>query len=204
MKTSRAITATLTLTVALAVAGCSSDNTPTKDPSTPGATSTETGTATPSASNEPEVPSDWQTASVGAAQLQVPSDWRVTSDGDDSQTIRAPKDAIGISPGFGNLQANVYRNDGTEGELEELADLHEKDLSKDLAKLKRLPNETINGSLFFHFLGETENKWQDVYGTLAPEAGDQVTVTWDFNKADIDRKGSEALITQIMPTYKVL
>lgn len=204
MKTSRAIAATLTLTVALAVVGCAADDTPTNDPSTPGATNTDPGNATPSESNEPNVPSDWQTASVGAAQLQVPSDWVVTSDGDDSQTIRAPKDSIGISPGFGNIQANVYRTEGTEDELEELAKLHEKDLSKDLTNLDRLPNETINDALFFHFRGETENKWQDVYGTLAPKAADQVTVTWDFNKADIDRKGAEALIAQIMPTYKIL
>jgi hypothetical protein len=98
----------------------------------------------------------------------------------------------------------VYRTEGTEEELEELAKLHEKELSKDLTNLKRLSNETINGALFFHFQGETENKWQDVYGTLAPEAADQVTVTWDFNKSDIDRTGAEELIAQIMPTYKVL
>lgn len=197
MKTSRAIAATLTLTVALTVAGCASDDTPTNDPSTPGA-------ATPSESGGPDVPSDWQTASAGAAQLQVPPEWTVTSGGDDAQSMRAPKDEIGISPGFGNIQANVYRTEGTEEELEELAKLHEKDLSKDLTNLKRLPNETINGALFFHFRGETENKWQDVYGTLAPEAAEQVTVTWDFNKSDIDRKGAEELIAEIMPTYKVL
>ena len=201
MKTSRATSlATLALTLALTAVGCGSDD----NPSAPGATSSAAGTATPSESDESDVPSDWRTASVGAAQLQVPSDWTVRSDGDDSQSLRAPNDEIGISPGFGNIQANVYRTKGTEKELEELAKLHERDLSKELTDLERLPNETINGALFFHFRGETDNKWQDVYGTLAPKAADQVTVTWDFNKSDIDRKGAEALISRIMPTYKVL
>ncbi len=91
-----------------------------------------------------------------------------------------------------------------EDAVDALADLREEALAKDLKNLKRLPNETINGSIFYHFQGENEHTWQDHYGTVLPGGDDRVTMSWDFNKADIDRKGAEALIAQIMPTYKVL
>ncbi|MEU6137783.1 hypothetical protein [Nocardioides sp. NPDC047086] len=90
--------------------------------------------------------------------------------------------------------------------MEGLAKLVNDQLKGDssLAKLERLPDETINGNLFYHFRAETEFTWQDHYGTVASTTRDQVTVTWEFNKSDIDRKGAEALIAPIMATYEVL
>ena len=110
-----------------------------------------------------------------------------------------------MSPGFGTLSSAPNAGGGEgEGVVDEWAELREESLAKDLTNLKRLPNETINGSVFYHFQGEDEHTWQDHYGTVAAGGADRITVTWDFNKADIDRKGAEALIAQIMPTYKVL
>ncbi|NGN92361.1 hypothetical protein G5C66_06345 [Nocardioides sp. KC13] len=124
---------------------------------------------------------------------------------DQQQTMRAPKDSIGLSPGSGNIQAGPNAGGG-EGEsaVEEWAKLSEKTLADDVQNLKRLPNETINGSVFYHFQGEGEGFWQDHYGTVTPNGDDRVTITWHFNQTDIDRKGAETLIAQIMPTYKVL
>lgn len=124
---------------------------------------------------------------------------------DQAQTMRAPKDSIGISPGAGNILAGPHAGEGDgESAVNALAVLREDALAKDLKDLKRLPNETINGSTFYHFQGEDDHTWQDHYGTVLPGGDDRVTISWDFNKADIDRKGAAALIAQIMPTYKVL
>ena len=121
--------------------------------------------------------------------------------------MSAPRNKVGLSPGSGEIMAGVYSTDGeVKTALDELAGLRDKSLKKDssFTKLEKLPNETINGSLFYHFRGETEYTWEDHYGTLVPDAGRQVTVVWSFNKSDIDRKGAEALIAPIMATYEVL
>ncbi|MFE6646562.1 hypothetical protein ACFVJS_08380 [Nocardioides sp. NPDC057772] len=163
-----------------------------------------------SASSDPgadgsNVPSDWQVATVGPAQLQIPPDWTLESIADQQQTMRAPKDSIGLSPGFGNILADPNAGGGEgEGAVDEWAKLTENALIDDVQNLKRLPNVTINGEVFYHFQGEGEGFWQDHYGTVVPGGEDRVTITWRFNQADIDRKGADALIAQIMPTYKVL
>lgn len=119
--------------------------------------------------------------------------------------MRAPEDAIGISPGAAILQGGVHAGEGDdEAAVDALAALEEKALADDVQNLKRLPNETINGSTFYHFQGDTGHEWEDHYGTVVPGGDHSVTVTWRFTKSDIDRKGAEALIAQIMPTYKVL
>lgn len=119
----------------------------------------------------------------------------------------APKSNVGLSPGSGEISTGVYSADGdVETVLNELAGLRGKALKKDASftVLQQMPNETINGSLFYHFRAETEYTWEDHYGTLVPDAARQVNVVWSFNKSDIDRKGAEALIAPIMATYETL
>lgn len=196
------IIATLTVAVAGFTGGCGSEETP-AEPTTSASADATSGGA--SESSTPSIPSDWKVASVGLAQLQVPPDWALSSHADQAQTMRAPKDSIGLSPGAGNILADPHAGDGDdESAVDALADLREEALAKDLKNLKRLPNETINGSIFYHFQGEDDHTWQDHYGTVLPGGDDRVTVSWDFNKTDIDRKGAEALIAQVMRTYKVL
>lgn len=184
------------------MAGCGSEE-PDADPTEPAGTSAPSS-PDPNAEGS-DVPSDWQAASAGPAQLQVPPDWTLDSMANQQQTMRAPKDSIGLSPGSGNIQAGPNAGGG-EGEsaVEEWAKISEHTLADDVQNLKRLPNETINGSVFYHFQGEGEGFWQDHYGTVTPDGDDRVTVTWHFNQTDVDRNGAEALIAQIMPTYKVL
>lgn len=144
-------------------------------------------------------------AAIQSAQLQVPADWSLTSTRVSSQTLKAPKDPLGISSqGTGIFQDNEYAGGVDSRAIDELAEMREKSLTKDFENVKRLPNETINGSEFYHFQSETETYWQDHYGTVVPDGSKQVTVFWYFQKALLDRKGAEALIAQIMPTYKVL
>lgn len=198
---SRSIT-TVAPAVALTLSftGCgTSDDPVTKPP--------KSSTAASPSPAEASVPADWEAASVEIAQLHAPADWSVQTGGKQILTLRAPKNEIGLSPGAGHMSADVY---STEGEvtaaLDELAGLRGKTLEDDssLTGLKRLPNETINGSPFYHFRAESEFTWEDHYGTLVPDADRQVTVVWSFNKSDIDRKGADALIAPIMATYEVL
>ena len=201
---SRAMTiASLTLTAVAALTACGADNSPTKGTATNSASSDSDGTS-PSETSGLDVPADWQSASVEVAQLHVPPDWTLSSSGDLSLTARAPKDSVGISPGGATFQGGVHAGSGDgEAAVEALADLEEKPLTEDVQNLKRLPNETINGSIFYHFQGDTAYEWEDHYGTVVPGGDRRVTVTWRFTKADIDRNGAEALIDQIMPTYEV-
>lgn len=205
MRTFRAITlAALALAVAGAAVGCGSEA-PTPDPTKGPSASENPGGTTGSESDGPAVPSDWKVASADVAQLQVPPDWTVTSNADQTQTMRAPKDSIGVSPGSGNIVAGPHAGDGDgESAVNALADLRQDELARDLKNLKRLPNETINGSIFYHFQGEDEYTWQDHYGTVVPGGDDRVSMSWDFNKSDIDRKGADTLIEPIMATYEVL
>ncbi|MGH8078836.1 MAG: hypothetical protein ACREPE_16165, partial [Lysobacter sp.] len=186
---------------ATAVSGCGQDD---KLPEDPAGTS-DSATTEPSEPSGPEVPADWQVASVDVAQLQVPPDWTISSSGDLSLTVRAPEDAIGISPGAATFQGGVHAGEGDDAAaVDALAALEEKALADDVQNLKRLPNETIDGSIFYHFQGDTGREWEDHYGTVVPGGDHHVTVTWRFTKTDIDRKGAEALIAQIMPTYRTL
>lgn len=206
MRTSRTIPiASLAIALSIILVGCGNDNEgPGTDPAT--APSSSEASTSPS-SSVPSVPADWQVASVNVAQLQVPPDWTLSSNRKQSQTMRAPTNSVGLSPGSGGLMAGAYGADGDLSDaVEGLAELVHDQLKGDssLANLERLPDETINGTLFYHFRAETEFTWQDHYGTVAATTRDQVTVTWEFNKSDIDRKGAEALIAPVMATYEVL
>lgn len=200
MRTSRAF-ATLAAALSLVLAGCGSDGPEAKPTS-----EASTATSSPSPTG-PTVPSGWKAASVDIAQLHAPAKWTIEPGGKQILSLVAPKNEIGLSPGSGILSVGVFSTDGeVEAELERFAGLSHDQFKADssLTKLQRLPNESINGSLFYHFRAETEYTWEDHYGTLVPDAVRQVTVTWKFNKSDIDRKGAEALIAPIMATYEVL
>jgi hypothetical protein len=205
MRTSRSLAiATLATALGITLTGCGTGESPDTKPTSNPTNTTAESSPSPTA---PTAPADWKPASAEVAQLHVPPNWELDSFRDQAQTMIAPKNKVGLSPGSGEIMADVYSTEGdAEAALNELAGLRGKALKKDTSftTLKQLPNETINGSRFYHFRAETEYTWEDHYGTLALDAGMQVTVVWKFNKSDIDRKGAEALIAPIMATYEVL
>jgi gamma-glutamylcyclotransferase (GGCT)/AIG2-like uncharacterized protein YtfP len=205
MRTSRSVAvATLATALGITLAGCGAGEGPDTGPTANPTTATAESSPSPTG---PTVPDGWKAASAEIAQLHVPPAWKLDSYADQAQTMIAPKNKVGLSPGSGEIMADVYSTDGkVEAALDELAGLRGKALKKDTSftALKQLPNETINGSLFYHFRAETKFTWEDHYGTLVPDAGMQVTVVWSFNKSDIDRQGAEALSAPIMATYETL
>lgn len=118
----------------------------------------------------------------------------------------APEDDLGYSPGFGNLLSSNLGGGGDVASNVETIAGYEKDrlTSDDTTNLKRLPNVTINGALFYHFQYEKDRTWNDSYATVTEDGQQQITVNWDFNKSDIDRKGADALIAKVLPTFKLL
>ncbi|MEU0313446.1 hypothetical protein [Nocardioides sp. NPDC006273] len=203
MRTSRSIAiATLATAISVVLAACGTDEEPEAKPTS----ETSAAEASPGAAG-PSVPAGWRAASVEIAQFHVPADWAIEPGGKQILSLVAPENEIGLSPGAGHVSADVYTTDDEiQAELDGLAKLAHEQFKADssLTKLERLPNETINGSLFYHFRAESEFTWEDHYATLVPDAGMQVAVTWKFNKSDIDHKGADALIEPIMATYEVL
>lgn len=203
MTTSRTIAVTaMILTTALAGTSCASSAG--NDPESPSTTSgSSTAGESPTAS---PVPNDWQEASVDAARLQVPPDWAIEAGGAETVSMVAPQDDLGYSPGFGNLLASNLGGGGDMTSNVETIAGYEKDrlTTSDAARLKRLPDVTINGALFYHFQYEKDRTWNDSYATVTEDGEQQITVNWDFNKSDIDRKGANALIAEVMPTFELL
>lgn len=194
--------ATAVAALTLSMAGCASTDGPSTGPSATASSGSDGATATDGPSFE--APSDWQVAAIDSAQLQVPADWSLTSTRASSQTLKAPKDSLGVSSqGTGIFQDNKYAGGVGSKAIDELAQLRERSLSKEFENVKRLPNETINGSEFYHFQSETETDWQDHYGTVVPDGSKQVTVYWYFKKVLLEREDAEKMIGTIMPTYKV-
>lgn len=67
-------------------------------------------------------------------------------------------------------------------------------------KVERLPNVTFGGLTFYHVRGEDSATWLDDYGTVSD--GQRVTVLWHFNRGMVDRKQTDELINQVMPTFE--
>lgn len=203
MTTSRTLAVSaLILTTALTGTSCaSSAGSGTESPSA------RSGSASASESpTSPSVPSDWQEVSVDAAQLHVPPDWAVEPGGAETVSMVAPEDDLGYSPGFGNLLASNLGGGGDMASNVETIAGYEKDrlTTAGAANLKRLPDVTINGALFYHFQYEKDRTWNDSYATVTKDGQQQITVNWDFNKSDIDRKGADALIAKVLPTFELL
>ena len=186
--------AALILSLALTGAGCASADGSGKS------SETADPKSTPSASpSEPSVPADWKIASIEEAQVQIPPDWTAEQAGKWTVSLVAPKDDLGSSAGFGTFLSSALGP----GDLEKAAGYEEDVLVQDDAKnLKRLPDVTVDGSVFYHFQYETDHTWNDSYGTKDGEK--LVALNWDFAKTNLDRKEADALIAKVLPTFELL
>ncbi|MBG6099197.1 hypothetical protein [Nocardioides luteus] len=185
--------AALILSVALAGAGCTSSGGGTS----PG---TDEPKPTPSASpSESSVPADWKVAAIEEAQVQIPPDWTTEQAGKWTVSLVAPKDDLGSSAGFGTFLSGALGP----GDLEKAAGYEKDILVEDGAEnLKRLPDVTVNGSVFYHFQYETGRTWNDSYGTKDGEK--LIEINWDLSKTSLDRSEADALIAKVLPTFKLL
>lgn len=185
--------AALILTAALAGTGCTSSGGSTS----PG---TDEPKPTPSASpSESSVPADWKVAAIEEAQVQIPPDWTTEQAGKWTVSLVAPKDDLGSSAGFGTFLSGALGP----GDLEKAAEYEKDILVEDGAEnLKRLPDVTVDGSVFYHFQYETGRTWNDSYGTKDGEK--LIEINWDLSKTSLDRNDADALIAKVLPTFQLL
>ncbi|MGH3350800.1 MAG: hypothetical protein ACRDPS_09065 [Nocardioides sp.] len=67
-------------------------------------------------------------------------------------------------------------------------------------KAERLPDVTLGGVRFYHVRAEDSAQWLDDYGTV--KDGKLITVLWTFNRGFVDRKQTDEMLNQVMPTFK--
>ncbi len=73
-----------------------------------------------------------------------------------------------------------------------------------ISNVKRLPDLTISGVPFSLVQWETSQSWETEYLTATDDGTESITLSWQFIKSDIDRKGSQDLIDPVMETFELL
>jgi hypothetical protein len=181
----------------LVVAGCGS-----KDPDPSG--NPTSGESTSGQTSEPGIPSDWQEATIDAAGVHVPADWTVLNPMATDIGFAAPKDELGFSPGGGSMVVNVGDDSGDVKAIIDAATKFNLETYKsdpNLSNVKRLPDVTVNGVPFSLVQWETSQTWETEYLTATADGSESITLSWQFAKGDIDRKGSQELIDPVMETF---
>lgn len=201
MTTSRTLgVAALALTTAMTFAGCGSqDPDPSGDPTKEQSAGEQTG--------EPTIPSDWQEAKIDAARVHVPQDWSVLNPKAADVGFTAPTDEFGLSPGGGSMVVNVGDDSGDiEAIIDAATEFNLETYKGDpnSSNVKRLPDVTINGVPFSLVQWETSNTWETEYLTATVDGTESITLSWQFAKGDVDRKGSHELIDPVMATFELL
>lgn len=186
-----AMIAALAAGFALSSCGGGSD-----EPSGPGTTpsGSSSSPAEPDASTST---GDSVVAEINGAQLQAPAGWSV-SDEDGLATLTAPKDELGYAPGSAILNADVT----LAGSTEELADTRLRGAkSEGFTNPERLADAEFAGVTFFHIRAKRGTKSSyDLYGAVID--GSEVVVAWEFIIEFADRKEADAMINEVMPTFK--
>ncbi|MFI5623488.1 hypothetical protein ACIA03_08490 [Nocardioides sp. NPDC051685] len=205
MTTSRTLgIATLALTAAMALAGCGSDSpNPDGDPTNGTPTADASGSAGGS-----EVPADWQEAKTDEAAVHLPRDWAILNAKDTSVGFEPPKGKFGFAPGGGTMTTGVHSGTGDlKSDINRAAEHHLKALQSDptSTNVKRLSNMTTADGVELSIVQwETDQTWNVEYTTVTEDGQWVLGVTWQFNKSDIDRKGSQELIAPVMETFELL
>lgn len=132
-------------------------------------------------------------------QFLVPPDWDV-EDGPTGIDLLAPPLREGGARTGGGIFASRLTIDSSSA----IDDAGESALkfhkSGGMDKVERLPDVKLGGLRFYHVRGESSAEWLDDYGTV--EDGRLITVLWTFNRGMVDRKQTDELIDQVMPTFK--
>ncbi|MBC7279171.1 hypothetical protein [Nocardioides sp.] len=201
MSTTRARTRHLVSTSVVAVvallgatlSACSSAEDPDE-----GATSSASPSREPSESSAG--PTDgWHTAADEGGQFLVPPDWNVEKVAT-GHNLQAPVEGEGgFRLGGGILTSRPTLESATAIDDAAAARVaYDKKAGYD--KVTRLPDLTFGGLTFYHVRAEDPETWIDDYGTVSD--GQRVTILWQFKRELVDRKQTDELINQVMPTFE--
>lgn len=175
-----AIVGSVVLAAVVAACGGSGDE-PDATPTSPTVKDSATSAESPAAS---------QVAEVNGAQLTAPAEWKVEQ-GQARVIVRAPKDDLGYSPGFGLLDADITLSESTQA------------LASNAMKqpgAKRLADVEFGGVTFFHIREGNDTNTFDTYGAVID--GSRVTVAWTFLNDLATSKQIDELVNQVMPSFK--
>lgn len=174
------------------LSACSSANGPDE-----GATSSSPSREASASSAAPK--DGWHTAVDEGGQFLVPPDWNVekVATGHD---LQAPLEREG---GF-RLGGGVFTSRPTLESATAIDDAAAARVAYDKKagydKVTRLPDVTFGGLTFYHVRAEDPETWIDDYGTVSD--GQRITVLWHFKRGLVDRKQTDELINQVMPTFE--
>lgn len=170
------------------------DNTKSGGPgSSAGAKSTS-----PSAPSSADPRAGWTVAKRGNGEFQLPPGWTVLPSRA-GLGLEAPKGNHLAKPGVGTFVSNTTARANTNADVpSRIAVLK----GMGATKIKRLPDETFGGVVFYHIQAQTTDRWIDQFGTV--RNGYLVNVAWDFIRAFINRADATKLINQVMTTFKPL
>ncbi|MEU6137587.1 hypothetical protein [Nocardioides sp. NPDC047086] len=202
MPTSRVQTRHITTTSAAAailllgvtLSGCGS----TDEPNGGSSTSASSPSSQPSASSA-DPNAGWHPAKDEGGQFLVPPDWDVEQ-GDTGPQLQAPPQREGgVRVGGGSLGSSPTLDsaDAIDTAAEVSLKFHK---SAGLENVERLPDETFGGVRFYHIRGEDSADWTDDYGTVTN--GQLITILWHFHRGMVDRKQTDELLNQVMPTFE--
>lgn len=164
-----------------------------------GTTSSSGPSGQPSASSaDPQA--GWQTAADDGGQFLVPPDWSV-EEVETGHDLQAPPES---DNGGRRVGAGIFTSRPTLDSATAIDDSAKSGVSYfkggGYDKVERLSDESFGGVTFYHVRAEDTETWLDSYGTVVD--GQKVTVLWNFNRSMVDRKESDELINQVMPTFK--
>lgn len=168
-----------------------------KDPEE-GATSSNSPTSEQSATSA-DPNAGWHAAKVEGGQLLVPPEWDV-EEGYTGPQLQAPRQREGgVRVGGGSLGSEITIDSATA--IDDAGDtalaFHK---SQGMDKVERLPDVTFGGVKFYHVRGEDSARWLDAYGTV--NEGQLISILWTFNRGLVDRKETDEMLNQVMPTFK--
>lgn len=111
----------------------------------------------------------------------------------------APKGQYITKPGGASFASNTTPRASTEADVPSALGLFK---GMQLAKIKRLPDVTLGGVVFYHVQAQSKGNWYDMFGTV--RNGYLVHVLWTMMREIIDRADATKLINQVMTTFKPL
>lgn len=151
------------------------------------------------------VPAGWRVAAVdGVAQFAVPPRWDLKSSRN-MWSIGIAKDQLGIPPGFATYSVSPGIGGDVKSYVASLGKEHVHGVTVGGAKgVKRLPDVTFAGSLFYHIQYGGDGMVHDDYGTTTLDGTKVISIGWSTYPDTITRKQADQIINQVMATFKLL
>ncbi|GGU14102.1 hypothetical protein GCM10007979_10660 [Nocardioides albus] len=129
----------------------------------------------------------------------MPPDWDVEHGAGGPELQAPPLREGGVRVGGGSFGSSLTMESSTaiDDAAETALAFHK---GENMDKVERLPDITLGGVRFYHVRGEDSARWLDTYGTVRD--GRLISILWTFNRGLVDRKETDEMLNQVMPTFE--